>query len=173
MIPEQTNGILDALPGCNPPTSGPAPATPVQNCAVPKILAATSAEALGFADLTKSKGFKYIGCGIDNAGSRTLNKAQTWGQDMTITKCVDFCKSKGTKFAGLVYGSECYCGDAVDKSRMPQPGVAGGCTMKCAGDKKTNCGGPDAISLYQTCSGSACVNLDGQARRAKRGFLGA
>ena len=156
-INEQVNGILPALPGCNPITPGPAAAVPVSNCPVTKITGPTAA-SLGYTDLTKSKGWKYIGCGIDDAGSRTLNVAQTSGNSMTIETCVDFCKSKGTKYAGLEYSGECYCGNSIAADRAPQAGVLGNCLMKCSGNANEICGGAAAISLYQACAGGACTN---------------
>ncbi|KAF2495129.1 WSC domain-containing protein [Lophium mytilinum] len=157
MIAEPVSGILEKLPGCNPLTAGPAYATKVENCPAAKIAGVTTA-SLGVPDLTKSKGWKYIGCGTDDAGSRTLNGPQTSGPKMTVETCVDFCKGKGSKYAGVEYSGECYCGNSIAADRAPVKGVAGNCLMKCNGNTNEICGGAAAISLYQTCAGGACSN---------------
>ncbi|KAF2108326.1 hypothetical protein BDV96DRAFT_652894 [Lophiotrema nucula] len=158
MIDEKVSGVLPALPGCNPVTYGPAPTTQQANCAAPKLNLKASPAAMGYVDLTKSKGFKYIGCGKDIAGQRTLNTAQISGNDMTVEKCVDFCKSKNLAYAGLEYSGECYCGNNVAADRAPISGSVGNCLMKCSGNTNQVCGGAGAISLYQSCKGGACSN---------------
>ncbi|ORY12630.1 hypothetical protein BCR34DRAFT_587097 [Clohesyomyces aquaticus] len=158
MINEPVSGVLSALPGCNPVTNGPAPASPQANCLAPKISMA-SPQSMGYVDVTKSKSWKYIGCGKDDAGKRTLNGPQTSGNSMTVEKCIDFCKSKNTQYAGLEYSGECYCGNSVAADRAPVKGSVGNCLMKCNGNKDQVCGGAAAISLYQACSGGACSNV--------------
>lgn len=206
IIDEVVDGVLPALPGCNPLASGPAKAVKVA-CAAPKFMngktptaakpAASSAavvaaappatsvkavvsptkaaatptksstaiskpvaSAAAFPDLTKSKGYKYIGCGTDTMrGSRTLTGGMSWGADMTIEKCVATCKAGKFKFAGLEYGNQCFCGNSVAADRAPKAGVKGACAMPCAGSKTEVCGGPDAITLYEVCAGGACSNL--------------
>lgn len=168
MINEQVTGALSALPGCNPVTYGPAPVTPQANCAAPKLNFVATAQSMGYVDVTKSKGYKYIGCGKDDAGKRTLSQAQTAGNSMTVEKCIDFCKSKNMQFAGLEYSSECFCGNSVATDRAPVKGLAGNCLMKCPGNKDQVCGGAAAISLYQACKGGACSNV---AKRESRKLI--
>jgi hypothetical protein len=162
MIDEQVNGVLEALPGCNPVTYGPEPATAQKNCAAPKLLKAPTAQMAGYVDVT-SKGYKYIGCGLDNASTRTLNDELLTGDDMTVNKCIDFCKGKSTKYAGIVYGSQCFCGGSIAEDRAP--GTTSNCLMKCGGDQNEVCGGADAISLYEACSGGTCTNLSKRSSR--------
>jgi hypothetical protein len=113
-----------------------------------------------FTDVTQSNKFSYLGCAKDTYGSRSLDMAQTSADDMTIESCLDYCEDKGYSFAGLEYGRECYCGNAVDKSRLPVKGILGKCEMPCAGNKEQVCGGPGALSLYQKCKSSegSCKN---------------
>ncbi|OCK72946.1 WSC-domain-containing protein [Lepidopterella palustris CBS 459.81] len=168
---EPVSGVLAELPGCNAVSYGPASATPMENCnpASTKIVAATAA-SLGYVDVTSSKGFKYIGCGTDNPGSRTLTVAQISNDQMTVENCIDFCKSKGTTYAGLEYMGECYCGNTLPADRAPVAGVLGNCNMKCRGNSNEICGGAAAISLYQACTGGACTN---SAKRMARRLAGA
>ncbi|KAF2195177.1 WSC-domain-containing protein [Zopfia rhizophila CBS 207.26] len=155
IIDEQTAGVIEELPGCNPVTTVSEPAAPKVNCLAPKILATSRNKE--YIDLT-SKGWKYIGCGKDDAGKRTLNKAQTSSDDMTVEMCIDFCKSKSAEYAGLEYSGQCYCGNEVAGDRAPTKGSLGNCLMKCSGDENQVCGGAAAVSLYQACKGGACSN---------------
>jgi hypothetical protein len=162
MIDEPVTGILEALPGCNPVTYGPDPAIAQKDCAAPKLLKVATPQMAGYVDVT-NKGYKYVGCGLDNAGARTLNDELLTGDDMTVEKCIDFCKTKSTKYAGIVYGSQCFCGASVAQDRAP--GTASNCLMKCGGNANEVCGGADAISLYEACSGGACTNMSKRSSR--------
>lgn len=150
MIDEQVTGPLQQLPGCNPVTYGPEDAIPQKDCAAPKLLTKATPKMAGYVDTT-SKGYKYLGCGKDNALSRTLNEELLTGTDMTVEKCVDFCKSKNKSYAGLEFGSQCYCANSLPTDREPGKG-ANNCLMKCGGNSDQVCGGADSLSLYQAMS---------------------
>lgn len=164
MIDEKVTGSLKILPGCNTVTYGPEPASSQKSCAAPKLLSAATPQMAGYVDVT-GKGYKYLGCGKDNAGDRTLSEELLTGDDMTVEKCIDFCKSKSKAYAGLEYSGQCYCSGTLADDRAPVKGSAGNCLMKCSGDESQVCGGADAISLYQACSGGACTNA---AKRQSR-----
>ncbi|KAF5573947.1 WSC domain-containing protein [Fusarium pseudoanthophilum] len=160
-VDEKTNGVLKSLPGCNPVTFGPEPATPVvgEACNATKKI---SPPKWPFTDVTDTNKFRYLGCAKDTYGSRSLNMAQTSADNMTIESCLDYCEHQGYLFAGLEYGRECYCGNAVDKNKLPVKGQLGKCEMPCAGNKEQVCGGPGALSLYQKCKASegSCKNAE-------------
>ncbi|CZR39290.1 uncharacterized protein FPRO_05517 [Fusarium proliferatum ET1] len=158
-VDEKTTGVLKALPGCNPVTFGPEPATPIMGdaCNATKKI---SPPKWPFTDVTDTKKFSYLGCAKDAYGSRSLNMAQKSGDKMTIESCLDYCEEKGYSLAGLEYGRECYCGNTMEKSHLPVKGQLGKCEMPCAGNKEQVCGGPGALSLYQKCKPSegSCKN---------------
>jgi hypothetical protein len=112
--------------------------------------------------VTVSKGWSYVGCGTDAGSPRTLGDKSTQymanvGNNMTVEWCVDFCA--GSSYAGLEYGSQCWCGNSLAADRAPQDGILGNCQMKCNGDSGEYCGGSWALSIYQKCaSGSDCQN---------------
>ncbi|CAK1556267.1 unnamed protein product [Leptosia nina] len=62
--------------------------------------------------------------------------------------CLDICVQAGFPFAGVQYGTECFCGEnsppetsrASDKS----------CDMKCPGDNSKICGGYFTMNIYET-----------------------
>lgn len=105
MIDEAVTGLLDKLPGCNEVTYGPDPVPPKKDCDAPPVLSVPTPEMLGVVDVSK-EGWTYVGCGKDNALNRTLGEEWDAGGDMTVEKCVGFCKSKGKKYAGLEYSSK-------------------------------------------------------------------
>jgi hypothetical protein len=103
-VDEKVVGLLPALPGCNPVTSGPEPAA---NAECPGQTPATIGQAATyFTDVTVSKGWAYLGCGTDSTGTMTLNDKSTLYEavQMTVEYCVDFCA--GYTYAGLEYGSQ-------------------------------------------------------------------
>ncbi len=103
-VAEPIDGVLDALPGCNPVTSGPDRASPQSGCGAPTSYGQPERF---YTDLTASKRWHYVGCGKDIAfTSRTLPDASTASNDMTVSKCVDFCAGKGFTYAGLEYSRE-------------------------------------------------------------------
>ena len=59
--------------------------------------------------MIESLGWEYQGCADDSMGERTLAGADTASGDMTIEKCINFCKDEGYSLAGLEYASQCYC----------------------------------------------------------------
>jgi hypothetical protein len=155
-VDEQIDGILDALPGCNPVQSGPGMAKSMSGCDAPTTIGTPQ---YNFVDLTVSKGFEYLGCGPDIAGqARTLGGASLTADDMTNEKCVDYCISKGFSIAGTEYTTQCFCGNSILAGREPVAGLMGNCLMPCSGDSKEFCGGGGQISLYQKC-GSTCSNV--------------
>ncbi|KAK4119638.1 WSC-domain-containing protein [Parathielavia appendiculata] len=63
---------------------------------------------------------------------------------MTIPDCEAHCT--GFALWGLEYGGECYCGNSLAQGSFPA--FSTDCTMPCAGDATTVCGGPNRLSLY-------------------------
>ncbi|KAI9643951.1 hypothetical protein NHQ30_007302 [Ciborinia camelliae] len=158
-VHEQISGVLPTLPGCNGVQSGPANAVQQTGCGATTTI---GTPMWPYTDMTKSKGFAYIGCGYDLAGQpRTLQGAsETNSTGMTIETCIDFCNSQGFSVAGLEYSTQCFCGNSVAADRAPTPGLVGGCNMPCSGNNQEICGGSALISLYQKCSSSSsCTNI--------------
>ncbi|KAL8804112.1 MAG: hypothetical protein Q9182_002745 [Xanthomendoza sp. 2 TL-2023] len=70
---------------------------------------------------------------------------------MTIEICLDYCKSKGTTYAGIEYRRECYCGNSIASDATPN---AAGCNLPCKGDPTEICGGSNVMNVYQYVSGT-------------------
>ncbi|KAK3301691.1 WSC domain-containing protein [Chaetomium strumarium] len=65
---------------------------------------------------------------------------------MTIPDCEAYCTGLSFTLWGLEYSGECYCGDTLAQGSFPA--FSTDCTMACAGDATTTCGGPNRLSLY-------------------------
>jgi hypothetical protein len=158
-VNEATVGVLGALPGCNPVQAGPEPAVPQSGCgAVTEI----GDPILPFTDVSQKLGWKYVACAKDPAGqSRTLTDLFFDQPDMTVEKCISICADKGSKYAGVEYSSQCFCGNNVAPDRLPTNGTIGDCTMPCSGAPNELCGGAARVSVYIKCDDpSHCVNYD-------------
>lgn len=90
---------------------------------------------------------------------------------MTVEKCLSICRSKGFPYSGLEWSCECHCGHA------PEEGFewawSDKCDDRCAGDSNQNCGGSDAMSLWNTPPKEFigfCVNDYPQNRRVLNDF---
>ncbi|KAI5246626.1 WSC-domain-containing protein [Aureobasidium subglaciale] len=93
--------------------------------------------------------YKSKGCLLEptTGGARALGGASTTDDAMTVDKCVKFCLGKRFKYAGIEYGSQCYCGDS------PAPGAAvtkcdTSKLMICPGNKFQYCGAGKLLNLY-------------------------
>ncbi|KAJ6549867.1 WSC domain-containing protein [Mycena capillaripes] len=65
--------------------------------------------------------------------------------NMTVESCLDSCAAGGYILAGVEFGDECYCGNAL----LYVYGVSEACDMACSGNTSEFCGGPKALNLYQ------------------------
>lgn len=96
---------------------------------------------------------KYVNkqCLTDPAGTagRALQGASTTSTTMTADVCVKFCLGKRLKYAGVEYGTECYCGNSIVASTGAK---ATACDVSslipCAGDSRQYCGGSKLMTLY-------------------------
>ncbi|WWC90941.1 uncharacterized protein L201_005879 [Kwoniella dendrophila CBS 6074] len=89
-------------------------------------------------------------CVREGTSGRALAGASLYDENMTVGKCLTFCKSQGMQWAGIEYSRECYCGnDLVNGASLDR---TGSCDMPCPGQLGTTCGGPDLLSLYKDSS---------------------
>jgi WSC domain len=90
-----------------------------------------------------SSGEKLIGCYTDES-TRDLPDMIASGT-VTVESCVAACKGAGYTYAGVQYGTQCFCGDSYGKY-----GSSSGCNMKCSGNSSETCGGTWANDIYST-----------------------
>lgn len=87
---------------------------------------------------------EHVGCYRD-ASNRVLAYDYWTTGAMTPEACVNHCRSKGWKMAGLEVGSQCFCGDSYGTAA----GVDG-CKQPCTGDKSKVCGGRWELDIWRT-----------------------
>ncbi|CAO1626462.1 unnamed protein product [Jaminaea pallidilutea] len=93
-------------------------------------------------------GFSNRGCYVDS-GDRTLSSISYSNSTNSPQQCASFCRSKGFRFAGTEYSSECFCGDTLQGAGASAGSGQSGCTMPCSGDASQNCGGPNRLNVYE------------------------
>ena len=87
----------------------------------------------------------FVGCQSEING-RLLRGASTSGGAMTIETCQAFCAKENFGLAGLEYGQECYCANALSRGNTLSNPPA--CTMACKGAAGQKCGGSNALSVF-------------------------
>ena len=90
----------------------------------------------------------YGVCAIDDPDNRTLTGRYEVNENMTIEMCLSICRDGGYPYAGLKWQIECFCGHEPDSGFFWS--WPNNCNKKCAGDPHQNCGGSNAISIWNT-----------------------
>ncbi|KAK5993286.1 WSC domain-containing protein [Cladobotryum mycophilum] len=112
-------------------------------------------------------GFILTGCQTEGNGTRALSGAAIASGGMTNEQCANFCKD--FKYFGTEYGSECYCGDAIDVSSKEAPPAE--CKMLCSGNELEYCGAGNRLSLYTKQDTPPAPPPGGGARRRRRSWF--
>jgi len=159
LVDEQITGILSALPGCNTPSAGPAPA-PGKVCPAKLVAPNTAMDGQTRQVPTPGKTIvafgsdsaTYKGCYVDSTGARALVGANyADANNMTTQTCGTFCQSKGFSVFSTEYAGECFCGDTIATAKATQSE----CSMACKGDLFSYCGGPDRLSVWTISSAAS------------------
>ena len=98
----------------------------------------------------------YGVCAYDDPNNRALTGRYEVNENMTIEMCLSICRDGGYPYAGLKWQIECFCGHEPDSGFIWS--WPNNCNKKCAGDPHQNCGGSNAISIWNT----PPANLTGQ-----------
>ncbi|KAL3426463.1 WSC domain-containing protein-like protein 5 [Phlyctema vagabunda] len=87
----------------------------------------------------------YAGCWEDlNSNDLPL---QAYSNDAnTIDTCASYCNDAGYSIAGLEWGVQCFCGNALAASSSMTADA--GCTMACPGNSSQICGDNYRLSVY-------------------------
>lgn len=96
-------------------------------------------------------------CYTDSTTAHTINRplgpktaTSPHYRGMTQQGCAQLCHNQNKKLAGVEYGWQCYCGNALNF--VPAPST--GCTMACPGNSGEKCGGADAVFVFEfNCTG--------------------
>ncbi|WQF76496.1 Putative carbohydrate-binding WSC [Colletotrichum destructivum] len=97
-------------------------------------------------------GWTSKSCYTDSPSGRTLSYKVPSFDKFSAAQCVSKCAGLNYLYAGLEYGSECFCGNTIDNGNGP---AASGCDMSCAGNRADTCGGAGRMNIYQApCKGT-------------------
>ncbi|KAG6278628.1 hypothetical protein E4U47_005141 [Claviceps purpurea] len=92
--------------------------------------------------------YKSLGCYTDDSSKgRALNYPMDLGGIVCTPKsCLAACKKKNFPYAGIEYGSECYCGVnlASDSTKVD----ISQCNSDCLDGSNTKCGGKSRLTLW-------------------------
>ena len=77
--------------------------------------------------------------------------------DNTPSACIQLCRSKGFKYAGVQYTTQCFCGNEAPPSDRIRPESQ--CNAQCPGDKSKMCGGPFRMNVYTAGKGILIDNI--------------
>ncbi|EWG47706.1 hypothetical protein FVEG_07758 [Fusarium verticillioides 7600] len=89
--------------------------------------------------------YKDLGCFVDSTSARVLPTLISHAGN-TPTKCKAACADGGFAYAGLEFGSQCWCGSAPQQDLVQSQS----CNIACPGDSTLTCGGSNAIELFAT-----------------------
>ncbi|KAM0714477.1 hypothetical protein Q7P37_010264 [Cladosporium fusiforme] len=88
----------------------------------------------------------YAGCWSDSNPRTFPNQVYEDTKGNTIDKCTSTCVSKGFSIAGLEFGSQCYCGNAMTSGAVKV--IESSCKTPCAGNSSQSCGGTSRLSVF-------------------------
>ncbi|KAK9423053.1 putative WSC domain-containing protein [Seiridium unicorne] len=148
--PSQSGAQSTAASTTSKPTTTTTQALSIATSPTPSKPSSSSAAASPSANAVYTpNGASYVGCASEIQNGRALPLKPTSDAKMTISMCLASCSSNGYPVAGLEYGRECWCGNALDAGVKLEAGVKGACGMPCAGDQSQTCGGPSLLSVYR------------------------
>lgn len=182
LVPEAIYGVLEKLPGRNPPTGwgqgevvpSSHPSQPASSKTTTSVLPASQTETETAVTTTVSttdanSDWSYLGCYSDSVSTRALTGVQF--ADLGIGKvtpsgCMEYCGKEGFSLAGTEYAGQCFCGNKMEGSSRI---AASQCDMKCEGDASQICGGRSALSIHEKAQTAASKRSSAHFRRHVRG----
>ncbi|KAL8809186.1 MAG: hypothetical protein Q9200_003633 [Gallowayella weberi] len=134
-------------------TSSTSSAASVSDAPPASVTATSSTTSSSAASASSSptgipSGWTYKGCYVDNANGRILINTQPSSSTQTNEKCIAACQAAGYSVAGMEFGSECYCGNALING--PAVAAASQCDKPCSGNAAQKCGGASRMSVFYT-----------------------
>ncbi|OAP63261.1 hypothetical protein AYL99_02488 [Fonsecaea erecta] len=110
--------------------------------------------------------FQYVDCHTEITGRALTGKAIV-SNDMTVQNCAGNCT--GFTYFAVEYGQECYCGNGLGSGSVTA--TDGRCSMTCAGNSSTICGGPNGLTLYQYVMPSSSSSASSRTITASSTFV--
>ncbi|WVQ97816.1 hypothetical protein IAU59_004931 [Kwoniella sp. CBS 9459] len=91
-------------------------------------------------------GWTALGCMEDDVNKRALDGGSINIANNSISACTSYCASKGFNYAGVEFGTECWCG----KSATLKAADASTCNVACPGDVWSQCGGSSRLNVFRS-----------------------
>jgi len=135
LSPEQVNGKISSLPGCNTIFNGPLAG-----------LGGCDTNSTSATNSSSSMPDDYQGCYSDlTNGVRALPK-QASVSNNTAESCSAACTALGYPVAGMEYSQECWCGSQFSYGTLQM--LDTDCSMPCPGNSSQYCGAGKRLSVY-------------------------
>ena len=96
---------------------------------------------------SSSGGWFSVGCFIDDPNARVMDTVISTisSDELSVDACTDACEASGNMFAGLEYGSQCFCSNTAPSLQAD----AHDCDMPCPVGGGS-CGGGLRLDVYTT-----------------------
>ncbi|RFU77686.1 wsc domain-containing [Trichoderma arundinaceum] len=99
-----------------------------------------------------NRNFTYYGCLVEPSAGKLMDN-QVYNNDTTMTPQICLSRCNQYKYAGIEYGQECWCGDALNLAGWADstPGknvTSSECNMVCPGNATEFCGAGNRLQLY-------------------------
>ena len=141
------------------------PKTTSTSSAAPAVNTAAYVKQAQDANPGRNYGWTAIGCYQDAPSpNRVLSETYVAWSNMTLPVCMNYCLGRGYTYGGVQYGSECWCGNAINQGYYDGPSPDKWLTgpvnsgqvvdyseckaMSCAGDSSTDCGGHWRLNVF-------------------------
>jgi hypothetical protein len=96
---------------------------------------------------TTQTGWVYQGCYVDGLNGRDLPYQAADNEENTQEVCISTCAGLGYTIAGVEYGVQCFCGNALYNGAAPAANQAD-CNVACPGNAAEDCGAGNRLSLF-------------------------
>ena len=118
--------------------------------------------------------FQYQGCLTDTPQPRILPyEVQDFQTNLSVPLCLQRCMDFGFSAASVEYGTQCYCGDDIDRQAKGVPYLnEQQCNTACIGDPTAMCGGAGAMNYYTSPGLVTWTNATGDAAGEYKFLIG-
>ncbi|KAI9343747.1 glyoxal oxidase N-terminus-domain-containing protein [Zopfochytrium polystomum] len=101
-----------------------------------------------------------VGCYTEGTNGRALvgSAVSAPAGGMTNAYCISQCVAANYSVAGTEYANECYCANDVRNGGQLASDQTS-CSMNCAGDATSKCGGPSRLSLFALKGANGTANV--------------
>ncbi|PSN71804.1 heme peroxidase [Corynespora cassiicola Philippines] len=138
---------IRALSDCNMACAG----NSAQTCGAGNRISLYSNTGYSAPSVTQVPGYNYSGCYSEGTTQRALMDDATASDTMSVQNCATFCD--GSKYFGVEYGRECYCGETLSEGAVQQS--ESDCNMLCAGNSTQFCGAGSRLNLFEKLAASS------------------